>query len=178
MPGTTSETTDPRLLLKATPPKVPRSLLPRPRLGINNPELADRSVVVHAPAGFGKTALLAQWRRERLEAGDVVAWLTLDAWDDDTRFAQSLAVAMQAGSGRSRFGQSCLAMADQRDGRHEGITAWLAEVVEMAAETVLILDEVHALPESTAAASLLYLLHNAPSNLKIFMGSRRPVASR
>ncbi|MBP6382191.1 MAG: LuxR family transcriptional regulator [Pseudomonadales bacterium] len=177
MTRTTSEATDPRLLLKATPPKAPKSLLARPRLSVNGPELADKAVIaVHAGSGFGKTALLAQWRRERLEAGDVVAWLTLDHWDDDTRFSQGLAVAMQAGSGRPRFGCSWPTMSDQRDGRHEGITGWLAGVVDMAAEVVLILDEAHTLPEATVRSSLVYLLHNAPANLKIVMASRRPLS--
>ncbi|MDE1948808.1 MAG: hypothetical protein KGL43_19210 [Burkholderiales bacterium] len=33
-------------------------------------------VVVQAPAGFGKTSLLAQWRREHLARGGVVACLS------------------------------------------------------------------------------------------------------
>jgi LuxR family maltose regulon positive regulatory protein len=168
--------TDPRLVLKATPPKAPKSALVRERLGIASPELADKSVIaVTAASGFGKTSLLAQWRREALKAGCLVAWLTLDASDDDARFAQGLAVAMQVGSGRPRFGHSYLPV-PRRDGTQEGVTGWLAEVVQLAAEIVLILDDVHALPEATASGSLVYLLHNAPANLKIVLASRRPLA--
>jgi LuxR family transcriptional regulator, maltose regulon positive regulatory protein len=53
------------LLLKVTPPRVPRHLVIRSRLLSGNESLRDHPVIlVQAPAGFGKTSLLAQWRRE------------------------------------------------------------------------------------------------------------------
>ena len=56
---------------------MPRDLLMRPRLAYDEPDFRDRPViVVQAAAGFGKTALLAQWRREHLARGTVVAWLS------------------------------------------------------------------------------------------------------
>ena len=61
------------LLLKVTPPRVPSQQLARPRLQIDQEELRDRPVIlVHAPAGFGKTSLMAQWRREHLLASFVL----------------------------------------------------------------------------------------------------------
>ncbi len=165
---------DPRLVLKATPPKVTKSLLARPRLSSSTPELADKSVIsVTAASGFGKTALLAQWRREALAAGSVVAWLTLDQWDDDNRFAEGLVVAMRVGSGKARFGQNYFPLVGQRETPHERITRWLAEVIDFAADVLLILEDVHVLPLATVTNSLTYLLNNAPANLKIVMASRK-----
>ena len=86
---TTSATTRPTgavsgLILKATPPRAPRHVLPRPRLASDDAQFLDRPLIlVQAPAGFGKTSLLAQWRREHLARGAVVAWLSADAADDD-----------------------------------------------------------------------------------------------
>jgi LuxR family maltose regulon positive regulatory protein len=37
---------------------------------------------VRAPAGFGKTTLLAQWYRHRLRQGDALAWLSLEEDDN------------------------------------------------------------------------------------------------
>jgi LuxR family maltose regulon positive regulatory protein len=170
------EAKDPRLVLKTAAPKVPKNLLVRERLSMHAPELTGKSVIaVQAASGFGKTLLLAQWRREVLATGGVVAWLTIDPWDDEGLFAHGLAVAMQVASGRPRFGQSYLQAPDQRSGQHEALTGWLAEVVGLGAEVVLILDDVHLLPEATAANALLYLLHNAPANLKIVMAARKPL---
>ena len=83
---------------------------------------------------------------------------------------------MRMGSGRPNFGQACLGAAGLDSGSLEGMTQWLAEVADLAADTVLILDDVHALPEATLQQSLAYLLLNAPANLKIILASRKPIA--
>ena len=93
--------TDPQLALKITPPRIPRTVLERARLGSTMPELADKAVIaLHAAGGSGKTSLLAQWRKEALQTGAVVAWLTLDGLDTDDRFVRGLAAAMRSASGR------------------------------------------------------------------------------
>ena len=169
--------TDPQLALKITPPRIPRTVLERARLGSALPELADKAVIaLHAPAGSGKTSLLAQWRKEALQTGAVVAWLTLDGLDTDDRFVRGLAAAMRSASGRPNFGQACTRAADLGGGLFEGITEWLAEIADLSIETVLILDDVHALPQSTLDSSLAYLLLNAPSNLRVVLSSRKPLA--
>ena len=168
---------EPQLVLKVTPPRTPRMLLERPRLGSARPEFADKAVIVlQAAAGFGKTSLLAQWRKEALQAGAVVAWLTLDGLDTGNRLVAGLTAAMRMGGGRPNFGQASLGAAGLDSGSLEGMTQWLAEVADLAADTVLILDEVHALPDATRQQSLAYLLLNAPANLKIILASRKPIA--
>ena len=71
-----------RDVLLATQLHVPcpqPGLIARPRLGLAE-GLARRLILVCAPAGPGKTALLADWVR----GGDrPVAWLSLDAADND-----------------------------------------------------------------------------------------------
>lgn len=167
---------DPQLTLKATPPRVSKTLLGRPRLSSNSPELADKSVIlVQAPSGLGKTSLLAQWRREALQSGSVAAWLSLDERDDATRFAQGLGVSMRIASGRSDFGQSYVHTVGVGGGDLETLTNWLAEVADMGVEVVLFLDDAHALPESTVDPSLMYLLHNAPANLKVILAARKQI---
>jgi LuxR family maltose regulon positive regulatory protein len=164
---------EPELVLKTTPPRSQKGAQVRERLSIDAPELADKmAIAVRAPAGFGKTLLLAQWRREFLSRGAVVAWLTLCRRDDGNRFAQGLAVAMTLGSGRQSFAGASERMAGHGRDEMDRLTDWLAEVAELGSETVLILDEVDTLPEATVRQSLAYLLHNAPANLHILMASR------
>lgn len=169
--------TDPQLTLKATPPRLPKTLLARPRLSSSVARLADKSVIViQAPAGFGKTSLLAQWRREALRNGAMAAWLTLDERDDGARLAQGLAFAIRMASGRASFGQSYVHAVGARDSGLEALTNWLAEVAHMAVEVELILDDAHMVPKETLETSLTYLFHNAPANLKVFLSSRSPLA--
>lgn len=164
---------DPELVLKTIAPRSSKTALLRARLSIDRPELAGKvAIAVHGPAGFGKTSLLVQWRREFLAQGAVVGWLTLDGHDDAIRFARGLAAAMAVGSGRQSFIRALERMPGR--GREElaGLTDWLAEVADLGSETVLILDEVDALPYATVRDGLAYLLHNAPANLRIVMASR------
>ena len=168
---------DPQLTLKATPPRLPKTLLARPRLSSGGPALADKSVIaVQAPAGFGKTSLLAQWRREALRNGAMAAWLTLDERDDGARLAQGLVIAIRMASGRAGFGQSYARAAKTGESGLEELTNWLADVAHIAVEVELILDDAHMLPAATQETSLKYLFHNAPANLKVFLGSRKPLA--
>lgn len=168
-----SDVQDPRLLLKVTPPRLPKSTLLRERLSFGNIEYRDRSIIeVSAPAGFGKTTLLGQWRREALNQGSLVAWLTLDANDHGNRFVQGLAYAMRLASGRPGFDR----ITAQKDpGTLESLTSWLAEVTFLGAETCLIFDEVQSAPASTLQEHLLYLALNAPPNLRIVLASRRGI---
>jgi len=58
---------------------------------------------VTAPQGFGKTTLLAQWRRRWLERGAYVAWVSLDAQDDRAQFVNLLLFALRGATGRESF---------------------------------------------------------------------------
>lgn len=168
---------DPRLVLKITPPRVPRSVLERARLSGTRPEFADKAVIaLYAGPGLGKTSLLAQWRKEALQAGCIVLWLTLDPADDEARIVCGLTAAMRANSARPNFGQACLRALEQGRAPLEAVTEWLAEVTTTAAETLLVLDDVHELAESTVGSTLVYLLLNAPANLRIVLSSRQPLA--
>jgi LuxR family transcriptional regulator, maltose regulon positive regulatory protein len=158
------------LLLKVTPPRVPRHLVARASLDSQRPVCRDAPfVLVQAPAGFGKTSLLAQWRREHLAHGAGVAWLSSQPHDDPRRFVQALALAVRVGAGRPTFGHVLLD-ATPADGL-EGVTAWLAEVAQSALNVVLFVDEADRLPAATRDL-LAYLLHNAPPNLRTVVAAR------
>ena len=133
--------TEPGLVLKATPPRLQKSATVRPRLSLDSAELADKAVIaLQAPAGFGKTQLLAQWRRDWLAQGGVVIWLTLDEHDDPLRLAHGLAVAKAVGSGRPVMPQSSSSLFGKSADDLDELTSWLAEIADLGAETLLILD--------------------------------------
>jgi len=65
-------------------PAFPREFVPRPRLTSRLTGEREASLVlITAPAGYGKTTLLAEWARED---DRVFAWLTLSAAHDDPAF--------------------------------------------------------------------------------------------
>jgi len=166
---------EPRLLLKVTPPRASRRMLERATLSLASPQLADRRIIrLEAPAGFGKTSLLAQWRRSLLAAAGVaVAWLSADDEDDPARFSQALALAMERAYGRAAFGR--LGQGEMPgSGEFDRLTAWLAEVANAGTESALIIDEVESLP-AASQRSLDYILRNLPANLRVILAMRKPL---
>jgi LuxR family transcriptional regulator, maltose regulon positive regulatory protein len=169
-PSTHRTRADDELLLRVTPPRVPRHLLARRRLLAAETRLLESPVrLVQAPPGFGKTSLLAQWRREHLAHGTVVAWLLAQPGDDAQHLVRALALSVRQGAGRPGFGHTLL------DGEPAaglaGVTAWLAEVAQSALDVVLIVDEADRL-QPAAREALSYLLHNAPANLRVVVAAR------
>ncbi len=158
------------LLLKVTPPRVPRHLVTRKRLVSTADALRDASILlVRAPAGFGKTSLLAQWRKEIQATGVAVAWVSSDGRDDPHRLMQTLALAVRVASGKAAFGR--VAFDFDGDDPLEHVTVLLAELAQAAKPVVLMIDEAEKLPAASSDA-LVYLLREAPANVRIVVAAR------
>src|SRR5215468_545458 len=157
------------LTTKLHVPRPQPGFVPRPRLVEALGEgLARGRVLVCAPAGFGKTALLADWAR-----GDrrPVAWLGLDGGDSDpARFWRYVVAALD----RARPGLA------ERVGpppsrSFEGLVTAL--INGLAAdpgldEVVLVLDDYHLIDSGPVYASVAFLLENLPPGLRVVVTSR------
>ena len=162
--------------LKTAPPRAIRSAPLRKRLELRWAEINDRAaIIVTAPQGFGKTTLLAQWRRNWLERGAFVAWAALDSQDDRARFVNLLLYALRAATGRESFALAATQNMMQANGELDALTTLLAEVAQLATPTVVVLDDAHRMPQGPMRELLAYLLNNAPPNLQFLIGSRRPL---
>jgi LuxR family transcriptional regulator, maltose regulon positive regulatory protein len=130
--------------------------------------LAMGRVLVCAPAGFGKTALLADWA---CSGGRPVAWLGLDAGDSDpARFWRYAVAALdQARPGlAARVGPWPL-------GSIEGlVTALVNELTADpgAEDVLLVLDDYHLVDSGPVHESVAFLLENLPPSLAVVMSSR------
>jgi LuxR family transcriptional regulator, maltose regulon positive regulatory protein len=127
--------------------------------------------LVCAPAGAGKTSLLAGWVAQSADAA--IAWLSLDRHDNDPgRFWSGVLGAFRA-TGRfpadARL-QELLAPAGAMD---PGFVDELMEQVASApAPLWLVLDDVHVLEHPAAIASLELLLRRSPSSLHLVLSGR------
>ncbi|NUS61933.1 MAG: hypothetical protein HOQ01_13380 [Lysobacter sp.] len=157
-------------MLKATPPRMPRAALERAHLRDAFRLRHDRTALtVVAPAGFGKTTLLLQWRRWWHDEDTRVAWLTAGEDDRPARFTLALQHALRLGG----------VLADQarpeRASRPDTIaelTTLLASIAALGTNVGLVIDEAERLPDDTVRGPLQYLLLNAPANLHIAIGTR------
>src|SRR5215469_5196201 len=134
--------------------------------------LARGRVLVCAPAGFGKTALLADWARGGARP---VAWLGLDDGDSDpVRFWRyALAALDKARPGiAGRVGPLFGPPAPRS---FEGlVTALVNELAgdSGADEVLLVLDDYHQVDSLPVHESVAFLLESLPSGLVVVMAGR------
>lgn len=88
---------DPILATKPHMPPPRPNLVPRPRLLEKlNKGLTRQLTLISAPAGFGKTTLLGEWRRTPPGSEWPLAWISLDEGDNDpARFWTYVIVALE-----------------------------------------------------------------------------------
>src|SRR5512132_4189145 len=151
---------------------LPRpGLLPRPRLTERLTEAtALELVLVCAPAGFGKTALLADWARH---SRSPVAWLSLDPGDNDpARFWRHVVAALD---------RVCPGIAEQiapllspsAPPSFEGlVTALINELAAQPEQVLLVLDDYHLVDAQPVHASVGFLLEHRPPGLRLLLASR------
>lgn len=155
---------DSEITLKITPPRLSRVAVERERLLRFWDDVHERTVIqLVAPAGFGKTTVMLQWRRRWLAHGAIVAWVGCDGEDDPARFVTALARSLSNASGRIGPGTS-------RSGL-EALTDLLSEIAQRGAQTVIVIDDAERLPTVTIRTCVQYLLLNAPANLSVVMGA-------
>jgi LuxR family maltose regulon positive regulatory protein len=147
--------------------------VPRLRLAeVLSEVLARGLVLVCAPAGFGKTALLAQWVQDSRYP---VAWLCLDVGDSDpARFWRYVIAALdRARPGLAGRVGPLLGPPPPRS--FEGlVTALINELAAQpgADEVVLVLDDYHLIDSGPVHASVAFLLEYLPPGLHLVLTSR------
>jgi LuxR family maltose regulon positive regulatory protein len=150
----------------------------RPRLlkRLNDELLAGRKLsLVCAPAGFGKTTLLSEWviQRRRQHPGVCIAWLSLDAHDNDpSRFLAYLVAALQ--------GVDAEIGAEITDMGHSGqvlvtapvLTSLINGIARSGKEFILVLDDYHVIEERPVHEALAFLLDHLPPQLHLAIATR------
>jgi LuxR family maltose regulon positive regulatory protein len=175
-PVSAEAATSERDVLLATKLNVPGlrpDLVSRPRLAQRLDEARGRGLVlVCAPAGYGKTVVLAWWvRRGR----NPVAWLSLDAGDNDpARFWRHAVAALdQVRPGISeRLGP--LLGPPAPPSLEPLVTALINEVAGQHGDdgTLLVLDDYHVISSQPVHESLRFLLEHRPPGLQLALASR------
>lgn len=174
--------------------RIASSKVQRPRLraGLTMPRPAleqqlvqalgeQRLVLLVAPGGCGKTALLAR-ALEQAPAGHGLAWVTLDAGDDLHRLLQCLWQALEPFDLPWRMAPDALAaMAASRDARQQQQAAdELVDTLAAAelAHGVITLDDLHHVDDAEALAFIDRLLPRLPERWTLAIATRRLPALR
>ncbi|MGO4616381.1 protein kinase [Nocardia sp. 2YAB30] len=167
-------TPPPTALTKFRPPTPPRALVDRPRLlRILREGKQRRLTVIHAPAGFGKSTLAAQWAKTLAADQIQVAWLTIDA--DDNNAVWFLAHLVEAiRRARPSLGSELDQILEERaiDATRYVGTALINEIHSSGETFAIVIDDWHRVTNRAALATMEFLLDNACHHLRIIVASR------
>jgi LuxR family transcriptional regulator, maltose regulon positive regulatory protein len=163
----------PELVWSKLRPPAPRAgLVSRARLQMRlQASLQGRLCLLDAPAGFGKTTLLAQWCAGA--GAGRVAWLSLDEGDNDaTHFWMYVVEAFRAVE--PEVGAIAL-QALQRPGAdlyRAVLPSLLNELSTIDSQPVLVLDDYHLVTDATCHQTLGFFLDHLPPGVHVALSTR------
>ena len=163
----------PVIATKLNVPRVRRGLVARPtlleRLGRGT---ESRLTLVSAPAGFGKTTLLAEWLGATDGDDRAVAWLSLDPGDDEPASFWTYAVtALQravpgVGSGALELLATSPVPTDLV------LTTLLNELAAAPGEVWLVFDDYHMVQSHDVRDGMTFLLEHLPPHVHVVLSTR------
>ena len=173
-------------------PPLRSSLVPRPRLIAKlNTGLDGKLTLVSAPAGYGKTTLVAEWlvnlanlgrltagtgpHPAKLESGEGfrAAWLSLDQNDNDpVRFLTHLIAAMRQVD--QSLGETTLSLlqAPQPPPPEAVLTALINDIASTPAPFVMALDDYHVIQALGIHKQLGFVVEHQPSQVHLVILTR------
>lgn len=126
--------------------------------------------LLSAPAGFGKTTLVAEWL---VATGHPAGWLSLDASDNDpARFLTYVVAALQTIAPQVGQDVMSLLQAPQPPTIDALLTPLLNAMATIPYEFVLVLDDYHVLDNQAIDAALAFLIDRAPPTLHLIITTR------
>ena len=167
---------------KFQPPAPYADLIPRPRLlkPLLSAVASRRLTLISAPAGYGKTTLLAALAASFGEFP--LAWLSLDQNDDDpAQFLQALIAALErVAPGCAAEAEVFLAGLSSRDELAaseplmRGVVGLLINSVSQGGRQPfgLVIDDLHAITSASIYVALDYLLDHVPPDLHLIVATR------
>ncbi|MDF3306757.1 protein kinase [Rhodococcus sp. T2V] len=159
---------------KYRPPTPARALVERGRLAERLHDAARRRLIlIHAPAGFGKSTLAAQWRRTLADDGVAVAWLSIDADDNNvvwflSHLIESIRVVRPDLA--AELGQILDDHGDESD--RFVLTALINEIHTSRDPLTVVIDDWHLVTDPATLAAMSFLLDNGCHHLQVMVTSR------
>jgi ATP/maltotriose-dependent transcriptional regulator MalT len=171
---TAPDNAGPLLETKLYVPRLRRGQVGRPRLRERLSRGAESKLtLVSAPAGFGKTTLLADWLAAAPAGERSAAWLSLDHADNQPgSFWMYLITALQTVAP----GVGAHALSIMREPQPPPIEIVLAPLLNELStapnDVVLVLDDYHTIDAHDAQDGMTFLLDHLPAQVHVIIATR------
>jgi LuxR family transcriptional regulator, maltose regulon positive regulatory protein len=131
--------------------------------------------LISAPAGFGKTTLTSEWIQalQGVVSPKTVAWLSLDAGDDDlARFLTYFVAALQVFSPTLGAGVLGMLQTPQPPPIESILIALLNVIATIPNDFILVLDDYHLIDSLPVDEALAFLLEHLPPQMHLVIATR------
>ncbi|MFL5613947.1 MAG: LuxR C-terminal-related transcriptional regulator [Gemmatimonadaceae bacterium] len=164
----------PLLETKLYVPRARSALIARPRLIEALREGAARKLtLVVAPAGFGKTTLLAEWLASPPRGVNAVGWVSLDPSDNEPSLFWAYFIRALQNIHPAVGTQAMSLLRSSRMPAIETIlTTLINEIDMMDHDFVVVLDDYHVIDAPAIHSSLTFLLDHLPPRMHVVIDSR------
>jgi LuxR family maltose regulon positive regulatory protein len=163
----------PLLETKLHVPRPRRRLVARLRLSERLSRVGESALtLVSAPAGFGKTTLLAEWLAVDPTGTRSVAWLSLDERDNDPAvFWTYLVAALQTAA--PGVGEGALSLLQSSQAPMDAVLATLLnDLSAVSDDVVLVLDDYHVIEAHEIQDGMAFLLEHLPPQIHLVIATR------
>ncbi|MGW5673136.1 AAA family ATPase, partial [Micromonospora sp. NPDC003776] len=169
--GPSERPVTPLLASRLAAPAPPEPVLVRPRL-LNRLDqgTAGPVTLVVAPAGWGKTTLLASWTRASA-AEPPPAWVSVEEGDTGERLWAYLAAALRAAVAGEPDDPAQPPVPDVPP-RPDQLELLAAALAARERPVLLVLDDLHRVTDPAALTGLEFLLRHADGRLRLMVGAR------
>jgi LuxR family maltose regulon positive regulatory protein len=165
--------TIPILTTKLHIPPSPQTQVPRPHLTARlDAGSHGRLILVSAPAGFGKTALLAEWANNRSEK-TLFSWLHLDESDNElVRFLRYLIAALS--SHQKNIGEAVLSGLESIPPVpvEAALTSLINEIDTFEGKVILVLDDYQLIDTTAIHQAITFLIEYMPAHMCLVIATR------
>jgi len=154
-------------------PSTNQQLVPRPRLVSHLEEGLQRKLsLISAPAGFGKTTLVAQWCRQ---SEGVLAWLSLDERDNDLAgFLSYLLGGLGRAFDTGEVGQAAqrILKTGQPPSAEAVLTSLINDLSNLESKIIYVLDDYHVIEREAVHQALEFFIEHLPPQVHMVMTTR------
>jgi LuxR family transcriptional regulator, maltose regulon positive regulatory protein len=159
------------IITKLNIPTVISKLIKRPNLFKKlNDYLKYKLILINAPAGYGKTALITSWLSQMKKRKEVIAWLSLDEEDNDPELFWSYFLLSFY---KNIEKENCVSSYESCEKFNRLLLVNLINsIASLDTDVIMVIEDFNVITNYEIIKNLKYLIRNSPTNMHILVSTR------
>lgn len=159
------------IITKLNIPTVDFKLIKRSRLFEKlDGYLKYKLILINAPAGYGKTALITSWLSQKQKGKTIISWLSLDEEDNDPELFWSYFLLSFYKNAEK---ENCLSSYQNSEKFNRlQLTNLINSAANLDRDVLMVLEDFNVITNNKIIKDLKYLIKNMPPNMHILISSR------